>query len=89
MKNQYHIGLLLSLSVVAMILASACGNDLDTLLQGRNCGPYCSLANANLSGANLSGAILSEANLDNAILEDATGADFSGALNVLDKYLKD
>ena len=129
MKNQYHIGLLLSLSVIAMMLASACGNDLDTLLQGGDCGPGCKLAGADLSmerlteanlaradlsradltdadlkSADLFGADLREANLASAYLGRATlrdadlrdanldgviGADFTGALNVPERYLKD
>ena len=76
MKNQFHIGLLLSLSVVAMMLASACGNDLDTLLQGGDCGPGCKLA-----GADLSMEILTEANLARADLSraDLTDADLKSA----------
>ena len=129
MKNQYHIGLLLSLSVIAMMLASACGNDLDTLLQGGDCGPGCKLAGADLSmerlteanlaradlsradltdadlkSADLFGADLREADLSRAYLGRATlrgadlryanldgviGADFTGALNVPERYLKD
>ena len=111
MKNQFHIGLLLSLSMVAMMLASACENDLDdldTLLQRGNCGPSCflpmaNLANANLTGANLrfanlrfanlananlTGANLRFANLTGADLAGVIGANFSGALNVPEKYLK-
>ena len=84
MKSQFHIGLLLSLSMVAMMLASACENDLDTLLQGGNCGPSCFLPMADLTGANLTDADLTGANLDGVI-----GADFSRAKNVPSKYLKD
>ena len=77
MKDQFHIELLLSLSVVAMILASACGNDLDTLLQGGDCSPGCVLAGADLTGAILSGAILRGAILAEA---DLKGAILSGAI---------
>ena len=86
MRNQYHIGLLLSLPVIAMMLASACGNDLDTLLQGGDCGPGCKLAGADLSmerltEANLARADLSRADLKSADLQEAnlTGADLTGA----------
>ena len=88
MKNQFHIGLLLSLSMVAMMLASACENDLDTLLQRGNCGPSCFLPMANLANANLTGANLRFANLTGADLAGVIGANFSGALNVPEKYLK-
>jgi uncharacterized protein YjbI with pentapeptide repeats len=52
------------------------------------------LTEANLTGADLTGADLAEtdltgANLEGAILDGATGADFTGALNVPAKYLKD
>ena len=86
MKNQFHIGLLLSLSMVAMMLASACENDLDTLLQGGNCGPSCflpmaDLTDADLTGANLTGADLSFALLNRANLTEAnlTGANLTAA----------
>ena len=97
MKNQFHIGLLLSLSMVAMMLASACENDLDdldTLLQRGNCGPSCFLPMADLTGAKLTGANLRFANLANANLTGADlagviGANLTGALNVSAEYLKD
>ena len=81
MKNQYHIGLLLSLSVIAIILASACGNDLDTLLQGGDCGPGCKLAGADLSMERLTEANLARADLSRADLTDADlkSADLFGA----------
>jgi len=81
MKNQYHIGLLLSLSVIAMMLASACGNDLDTLLQGGDCGPGCKLAGADLSMERLTEANLARADLSRADLTDADlkSADLFGA----------
>ena len=44
----------------------------------------CDLRGADLTGADLTGADLEGANLDGVI-----GADFSGALNVSPKYLKD
>ena len=52
------------------------------------------LYNAKLTGADLTGAILTGAELYNAILtgtilDDVIGADFTGALNVPKKYLKD
>ena len=47
------------------------------------------LAGANLSGADLTNATLTEADLSGAILDGVIGADFTGALNVLKKYLKD
>ena len=55
---------------------------------------YCYLADADLIGANLTdadltGAILVGANLTDAILDGVIGADFTGALNVPAKYLKD
>ena len=46
-------------------------------LSGRN------LSGADLSGANLFGTVLTGANLD-----DVIGADFTGALNVPEQYLK-
>ena len=42
---------------------------------------------AHLDLANLSGANLTGADLNWAILDDVTGADFTGALNVPEKYL--
>ena len=52
------------------------------------------LSRANLTGAdlyetNLSRASLTGANLTGADLDDVIGADFTGALNVSPKYLKD
>ena len=44
---------------------------------------------ANLGWANLTEADLTNANLKWAILDGAIGADFTGALNVPKKYLKD
>ena len=44
---------------------------------------------ADLSGADLSGADLSAADLLGANLDNVIGADFTGALNVPAKYLKD
>jgi hypothetical protein len=81
MKNQLHMGFLLSLSVVAMMLASACGNDLDTLLQGGDCGPGCDLAGADLSNRNLGKADLSGANLTGFEWPsaDLTGANLTNA----------
>ena len=81
MKNQLHMGFLLSLSVVAMMLASACGNDLDTLLQGGDCGPGCKLAGADLSMERLTEANLARADMSRADLTDADlqSADLNGA----------
>jgi len=47
------------------------------------------LVRADLTNANLTAAILVEADLTRANLDDVVGADFRGALNVPDKYLKD
>ena len=47
------------------------------------------LSGAILSGADLSGADLSMADLTRADLTDVWGVDFTGALNVPAKYLKD
>jgi len=47
------------------------------------------LGHAILIKADLTGAYLSGANLDGATLDDVIGADFTGALNVPEKYLKD
>ena len=47
------------------------------------------LNRADLTRANLSLAKLNQANLTGANLDGVIGADFSGALNVPDKYLKD
>ena len=44
---------------------------------------------ADLTGANLADADLTGANLEGANLDGVIGADFSGALNVSPKYLKD
>jgi uncharacterized protein YjbI with pentapeptide repeats len=44
---------------------------------------------ADLSGADLTGANLYEADLEGANLDGVIGADFTGALNVPAKYLKD
>jgi len=45
--------------------------------------------NEDLSGANLSRADLSRATLSGATLDGVIGADFTGALNVPERYLKD
>jgi uncharacterized protein YjbI with pentapeptide repeats len=82
--------------VFALLLLTACGgNDLDQLEQSgfKEC-VGCDLSGANLTGANLTGAWLRDANLTDANLyganlDGATGADFTGALNVPAKYLKD
>jgi len=47
------------------------------------------LTRANLDKADLTGADLRGADLSGANLDDVVGADFRGALNVPDKYLKD
>jgi uncharacterized protein YjbI with pentapeptide repeats len=47
------------------------------------------LTGANLDGANLTNANLFRADLSGAKLYDVIGADFTGALNVPEKYLKD
>ena len=47
------------------------------------------LTGANLTGANLAGVDLSGNDLTGADLTLVVGADFSGALNVPDKYVKD
>ena len=44
---------------------------------------------ADLTGANLADADLTGADLEGANLDGVIGADFSGALNVSPKYLKD
>ena len=44
---------------------------------------------ADLSGADLTGANLYEADLEGANLDGVFSADFTGALNVPAKYLKD
>ena len=44
---------------------------------------------ADLSGANLSRADLSRATLSGATLDGVIAADFTGALNVPERYLKD
>ena len=88
-----------------LLLTACGGNDLDQLEQsGFNECVGCDLSGsdltsadlsganlteANLTNADLSGANLTGANLTNAILDGVTGADFTGALNVPKKYLKD
>ena len=57
--------------------------DLKKLKKTNKC-QECDLSGADLESANLTGANLEGANLDGVI-----GADFSGALNVSPKYLKD
>ena len=47
------------------------------------------LTGANLTSANLTGANLYGANLTGAVLDGVIGADFTGAINVPKKYLKD
>jgi uncharacterized protein YjbI with pentapeptide repeats len=42
-----------------------------------------------MTGADLTGANLYEADLEGANLDSVIGADFTGALNVPAKYLKD
>jgi uncharacterized protein YjbI with pentapeptide repeats len=42
-----------------------------------------------MTGADLTGANLYEADLEGANLDGVIGADFTGALNVPAKYLKD
>jgi len=94
----------LLLSISCLLLLTACGGvgkDVAMFLNQTNPKSCldCDLNNANLAtwdltGADLKGADLSNANLTGAILggarmEGVIGADFSGALNVPDKYLKD
>ena len=62
-----------------LVLADLTGADLT----GAN------LTGANLTGANLADADLIGADLEGANLDGVIGADFSGALNVSPKYLKD
>jgi uncharacterized protein YjbI with pentapeptide repeats len=47
------------------------------------------MTGADLSGADLTNANLYEADLEGANLDGVIGADFTGALNVPAKYLKD
>ena len=49
----------------------------------------CDLANADLTGANLDDAWLIVANLDKANMTDVIGADFTGAVNIPERYRKD
>ena len=49
----------------------------------------CDLRGADLVLADLTGANLADADLDGANLDGFIGPDFSGALNVSPKYLKD
>ena len=82
------------LSLFALLLIACGGNDLDQLEQsGFNECVGCDLSGANLSWADLNRANLRNANLTGADLEGAfldgvIGADFTGALNVPEKYLK-
>jgi len=78
------------LSVMALLLLSACGgNDLAKLNETNRC-PKCDLRGADLTGANLSGANLSGANLSGANLTkaDLQWADLSEA-NLVGAYLID
>ena len=76
-------------------MAGLACNDLGQLKQsGFNECVECDLSGANLTGTYLYGANLGVANLIGANLTGAdltlvVGADFSGALNVPDKYVKD
>ena len=71
-------------------MAGLACNDLGQLKQsGFNECVECDLSGANLTGANLTEANLFGANLTGADLTLVVGADFSGALNVPDKYVKD
>ena len=47
------------------------------------------LTAATLAGANLTSSLLYEANLEGASLDGVIGTDFTGVLNVSEKYLKD
>ena len=47
------------------------------------------MMDADLSGTNLTRAYLSRATLSGATLDGVIGADFTGALNVPERYLKD
>ena len=76
------------LSVFALLLLTACGgSDLDKLIETKEC--VRNSVACDLSRADLSGADLTRANLVDANLNQANGADFTGALNVPAKYLKD
>ena len=71
-------------------MAGLACNDLGQLKQsGFNECVECDLSGANLTGADLCVANLIGANLTGADLTLVVGADFSGALNVPDKYVKD
>ena len=92
----------LLLCISCLLLLTACGGGLTGQAKGKkdalpsfleqgspkSC-PECDLGNADLSGADLTRANLSRANLIGANLDGVIGADFSGAYNVPDKYLKD
>ena len=77
-----------------LVLADLTGADLMKAdLEGANL-IKADLSDANLSGANLLFVLLvladlTGANLEGANLDGVIGADFSGALNVSPKYLKD
>ena len=73
-----------------MFLFGTQGNDLEQLEQSgfKDC-VECDLSGVRLFGETLSKADLTEANLTDAILDGVTGADFTGAVNVPAKYLKD
>ena len=87
----------LFLYISCLLLLSACddgvggtmddvGDDVVSFLEQDNpksCAG-CDLVNADLTGANLAGA-----NLDKANLTDVIGADFTGAVNVPERYRKD
>jgi len=86
---------LLAIATILFLVISGCGYNP---ARDKDC-PGCDLNGANLSKvflvetnlteANLTGANLTGANLDGANLDGVIGADFSSALNVPDKYLKD
>ena len=79
-----------ALVLSAALMAGLACNDLGQLKQsGFNECVECDLSGANLTGANLTEANLFGANLTGADLTLVVGADFSGALNVPDKYVKD
>ena len=89
--------LTIAFTTVLLLVLSGCGESNNSE-RDKDC-PGCDFSHANLSGANLTGALLASANLsranltqadlNGAILDGVIGADFTGALNVPERYLKD
>ena len=80
--------LIIVFSTCLIFLLSGCGQSVGSDV-GSDVERYNPELDKNCTRCDLRGADLTEADLEGANLDGVIGADFSGALNVSPKYLKD